>query len=210
MRQINRSWLSLHCSLWSIIFTLLLPPWTFGVSGTAGRDTWKGYTPEQKELAIAGFLHCYRAASSHYNAFERTNVAGVTRILDETEGAKGGAFGGLILQALKDAPSRNPDLHAEHWSGPYGFSTGLWWRGLENPDRQAYVQGVFWCVEAAPAHSVTNLGGSVPDAVNKLNNWYVVTDDDWKNPRSNQRVDVPVVVAMERTGIVSIRPAKRQ
>lgn len=188
---------------------LLVSLRAFGAVGTVDRDTWKGYTAEQKELAIAGFLHCYRTASSHDSAFAQTNVATVIRIVNETQEAESTTFGSLIFQALKKAPNAKPDVHAEHWSGAYGFSTGLWWRGLEKPGREAYVQGVFWCAETAANVSVTMPGQSVPEAVHKLNDWYVVSDDDWKDPRSNARVDVPVAVAMQRTGIVSIRPAKK-
>lgn len=208
MHQINRNrWLRRYF-LWATIFMLLVTLRAFGSVRTVDRDAWKGYTPEQKEMAIAGFLHCYRAASSRNYAFAQTDVASVIRIVNETEEAEGTMFGSVILEALKKAPNAKPDVHAEHWSGPYGFSTGLWWRGLENPDREAYVQGVFWCAGVAASVSVTIPGHSVPEAVHKLDDWYVVSDDDWKDPRSNARVDVPVVVAMQRTEIVSIKPAK--
>lgn len=189
---------------------LLAPMRAIGGEGAADRNPWKGYTPEQKEVAIAGFLHCYRAGSSQNHAFSQTDVASVIRIVNEAEETKNTTFGSLILRALKMAPSAKPDVHAEHWSGPYGFSTGLWWRGLENRDREAYVQGVFWCAEVATTVLITTPGRSVAEAVHKLDAWYVVSDDNWKDPRSNARVDVPVVVAMRRTDIVSIRPAKKR
>ena len=209
MRQINRNHLSGYCFLWATIFMLLVPLRAIAAVGAVDRDAWKGYTQEQKGVAIAGFLHCYRSASSQNHAFAQTDVASVIRIVDETGEAKGTALGSLILQALRKAPNAKPDVHAEHWSGPYGFSTGLLWRGLENPDREAYVQGVFWCAETAPATTVSLTEKSVGAAVKTLDDWYVVSDDDWKDPRSNARVDVPVAVAMQRAGILSIRPAKK-
>lgn len=204
MRQINRNRLSRRCLLWATAFALLLPLRGIATVHTLDRGTWKRYTQAQKELAIAGFVHCYRAATSLKDAFARKDVAAVIRIVNGPEKGEGTTFGSLILQALKDAPGTKPDVHAEHWSAPYGFASGLWWRGLEDLDRKAYVQGVFWCAETAPTIAVTVRGQSVARAVCRLNKWYVVSDDDWKNPLSNARVDVPVIVAMKQMEIISV------
>lgn len=171
----------------------------------AGRETWMRYSSEQKTAAIAGFVHCYRDSVSQADAFENTDTAGVRRIVDRLMGRRSMKFGGVILQALRNAPKARADVHAEHSSGPYGFATGLWWRGLDDGDRQAYVQGVFWCAEGSADISLRLGRHPVSEAVHRLNDWYVVSDEDWKSSRSNARVDVPVIEAMKTVAIIRIR-----
>ena len=113
-------------------------------------------------------------------------------------------MGRLILDAMRKTPAAAPDRHAEHGS----VDDGMLWRGLIEPEKEAYVRGAFWCAETAPATTVSLTEKSVGAAVKTLDDWYVVSDDDWKDPRSNARVDVPVAVAMQRAGILSIRPAR--
>jgi hypothetical protein len=207
MRQINKKHLVDHL-LWTVVFTVLLPSCTFGDVRTTGRDIWNGYSPEQKKLAIAGFVHCYRSASSRNDAFAQTENAAAIRMIDQAVKNDAETVGNLVLQALTKAPNAKPDVHAEHWTGPYGFASGLWWRGLDDQDREAYVQGVFWCAETDANVAVNIPEKSVREAVKKLNDWYVVSDDDWKDPRSNARVDVPAVVAMQWAEVVAIKHAK--
>jgi hypothetical protein len=163
-------------------------------------------------MLIAGFVHCYRSASSHKDAFTQSDDTAAIRMIDKTiKGGKDTPLGNLILQALNTAPNAKPDVHAEHWSGPYGFASGLWWRQISDQDRQAYVQGVFWCTEEVDYVKVITHSNSVQLAVKQLNDWYVISDEDWKDPRSNAHVDVPVVLAMQTTGIISImQPTKDQ
>lgn len=170
----------------------------------AGRETWMHFSSEQKTMAIAGFVHCYRESVSQADAFGNTNTASAMRIVDRLMDRRSMKFGEVILQALQKAPNARVDVHAEHSDGPYGFAKGLWWRGLDDRDRQAYVQGVFWCAENSPDISINVPGHSVFEAVRRLNDWYVVSDEDWKSSRSNARVDVPVVVAMKTVAVIAI------
>ena len=154
-------------------------------------------------------MHRYRTASPNKNAFAQSDDTETIRTIDQAvSGGREELVGNSILQALKKAPRAKPDIHAEHWSGPYGFASGLWWRGLDDQDRQAYVQGVFWCAEIASNVVVSVPEKSVQEAVKKLNDWYVISDEDWKDTRSNARVDVPVVLAMQWSDIILIKQVK--
>ena len=209
MRQINRK-LFISQMLTVLFIMVLIPRCTFATDGGANRSIWAGYSAEQKKLAIAGFVHCFRTSPPNPNAFAQSDDSAVIRKIGHDLGSeKAVLIGSAILQALKSAPHSKPDIHAEHWSGPYGFASGLWWRGLDDGDRQAYVQGAFWCAAIPDSATISTTGISVVQAVNTLNDWYVISDDDWKDPRSNARVDVPVVVAMQRAGILSIGPVKK-
>jgi hypothetical protein len=173
--------------------------------GSPGINTWKGYSTEQKTQSLVGFVHCYRTALSSKNAFAQTDLETVIRIVDAalTENKDQSAIGDLILDALKKAPRAKPDKYAEHWQGPYGFTDGMWWRGADDRNRQAYVQGAFWCAETASGRAIGVFEKSVPATVQKLNDWYLVSDEDWKDPRSGKRADVSVLSAMQQVGIIS-------
>jgi hypothetical protein len=56
-------------------------------------------------------------------------------------------MGELILEAMKEISPAAPNVHAEHGS----VDDGMLWRGLTEPKKQAYVQGVFWCTLNIPA-----------------------------------------------------------
>jgi hypothetical protein len=174
------------------------------------QDIWRGYTAEQKQLAIAGFADCYRTASPNNGAFAQSDLVATVRIVDErASSAREDLFGNLILQSITRAPVVKPDVHSEHWEGATGFHSGLWWRGIDERDRQAYLQGVFWCTQSTNTITISGSQQSVQQAVSKLNDWYVISDDDWKDPRSNARVDVSVVSALQKTEILRIRKAKQ-
>lgn len=104
-----------------------------------------------------------------------------------------------MLKAMKDVPPAAPDSHAEHGS----VSDGMLWRGLIDQEKQAYVQGVFWCAQIANGKATIS-PQSIQQIVQKLNDWYVVSDDDWKDPRSNARVDVPVISALQQIGALKL------
>jgi hypothetical protein len=165
---------------------------------------WKSFSAEQKRYALFGFIDCHRLLfprtnASMYKADERVYGA-----VDRLAAANGDMpMGQVILDAMIKTPSAASDSHAEHGS----VNDGMLWRGLVEQEKEAYVQGVFWCAEIAPPATVSLSQKSVGAAVKTLDDWYVVSDDDWKDPRSNARVDVRVVVAMQRTAIVSIKPA---
>lgn len=169
---------------------------------------WSHYSQAQRRQAVAGFVHCYRMESSNKVAFANIDVPAVVQNIDRTALGASSKIANVILRALKDAPAVKLDIHAEHWDGPYGFATGMWWRGLDDHDRDAYVQGVFWCAETSVNIVVSVPEKSVRNAVNRLNDWYVVSDDDWKDPRSTERVDVPVVEAMQLNGLVIVQGSK--
>ena len=204
MRRIDRCNSELLHLLAVAVLFFLSPSLGLAQAGDAGRGTWMRYSAEQKTVAISGFVHCYRESASRADAFGSINTASAMRIVDRLMSRRSMKFGGMILQALKKAPNARPDVHGEHSSGPYGFARGLWWRGLDDRDRQAYVQGVFWCAEDSAKISINVPRHSVFEAVHRLNDWYVVSDEDWKDPRSNARADMPVIVAMQRAAIIAI------
>lgn len=154
--------------------------------------------------SLVGFIHCYRAALSSKHAFAQTDLEAVVRRVDTTFSAnKDQSIGDLILDALKKAPRAKPDKYAEQWQGPYGFTDGMWWRGADDRNRQAYVQGAFWCAETASGKAIGVFEKSVAATVQKLNDWYLVSDKDWNDPRSGKRADVSVLSAMQQVGIIS-------
>lgn len=202
MRRISK--VSTSFILFAVLASWMLPHIAYGES--SNRDIWKGFSVEQKRYALFGFIDCHRllfprANASMYNADERV-YGEVDKLAADNSDAP---MGKLILDAMGKTPAAAPDSHAEHGS----VDDGMLWRGLIEREKEAYVQGVFWCAETAPATTVSLPQKSASGAVKTLDDWYVVSDDDWKDPRSNARVDVPVAVAMERTGILSIRPARK-
>lgn len=110
-----------------------------------------------------------------------------------------------MLTAMKEVVPAAPDTHAEHGS----VDDGMLWRGLIDQEKQAYVQGVFWCAQISGGKAAIPQQ-SIQQVVQKLNDWYVVSDDDWKDPRSNARVDVPVISALQQIGVLHLvkTPAK--
>ncbi len=198
--------------MWAVLLILMALPFTHGESNSGDFDVWHRYSTEQQKMSIAGFVHGYRSVSLHKDAFSESEDIATIKMIDQAAMiGKDAQIGRLILQALKKAPDTKPDVHAEQWSGPYGFATGLWWRQIPDQDRQAYVQGVFWSTEVVDGVKVFAPDMSVQLAVKQLNDWYVISDEDWKDPRSNARVDVPVVLAMQTSGIISIgQPTKTQ
>jgi hypothetical protein len=203
MRRINRTYLARQ-SLTVASFLVLLLCRSFADAESGGTQAWKEYSTAQKTQSVVGFIHCYRTAQSSKNAFAQSDIGAVIRMVDAALSDNNPQVtGNLILSALKKAPHVKPDKHAEKWEGPYGFNDGMWWRGADDHDKQAYVQGVFLCAEAASVKGISFFEKSVPAAVQKLNDWYLVSDEDWKDPRSSKRADVPVVVAMQKTGIIS-------
>ena len=185
-------------------FIILLLSLSFGKVGTVGNNTWKEYSAEQKTDSIIGFVHCYRTAFSNKDAFAEADIAAVANMIDVALTKNGDEkIGNLVFEALKKAPNAKPDKYAEHSEGPYGFNDGMWWRGADDRSREAYVQGVFWCAETLPGKIVGGSEISVTAAVQKLNNWYLISDEDWKDPRSGKRADVPVLSAMRRLGMIS-------
>jgi hypothetical protein len=169
-----------------------------------GQSPWDGYTPTEKQMAIAGFTDCYRSQSSNKNAFVDTDLISAIRVIDESAKANGLPFANVILRSLEKSPLTKPDPHGERWDGPTGFHTGLWWRGVENSERQAYIQGIVWCIQA-PGVSARMMNASSEAIVMKLNDWYVVTDDDWKDPRSKARVDISVIAALQKIEILCFK-----
>ena len=171
-----------------------------------GQSPWLGYTPAQKQLVIAGFTDCYRSQSSDKRAYAGRDLAGAVRLVDAATNSGNLSLPSLIIQSVQKAPKSKTDPHGEYWSGSTGFHSGLWWRGIKDGERKAYVQGIVWCSQAP------RVSAQIPDTpsqviVSELNDWYVVSDDDWKDPRSNARVDVPVISVLEKIGILNVKRA---
>lgn len=189
-------------SLKTATFIILLSCWSTGSSSPV-INAWSEYSSEQKTQSIVGFIHCYRTALSSKNAFAQADITVAVRMVDAALPESKEAIGNLILEALKKASRVKAEKYAEHWGEPYGFNDGMWWRGANDQNRQAYVQGVFWCAETASGKTIGVSDKSVTAAVQKLNVWYLVSDEDWKDPRSGNRADVPVVSAMQKAEIIS-------
>jgi hypothetical protein len=188
--------------------SVLLSCCSFGAVG--GITAWKEYSAAQKTQSVVGFIHCYRTLLSNKEAFAQADISVVTRAIDAAlTNNRDKNIGTSILEALRNAPHAKPDKYAEHWDGAYGFNDGMWWRGVDDEDREAYVQGVFWCAETPAGKAVALSEKSVTAAVQKLNDWYLVSDDEWKDPRSAKRADVAVLSAMRRIGILSKKHVER-
>lgn len=199
MHPINKNTLAkLGFGVLVVVLTML------GSDLAYGQSPWLGYTPAQKQLAVAGFTDCYRSQSSDKRAYGERNLSAAVHLIDAAAKSGDVSLASLILQSIQKAPIVKPDPHGEHWSGPTGFHSGLWWRGIEDDARQAYVQGVVWCSQA-PKVSVQISDTSSHAIVSKLNDWYVIMDDDWKDPRSNARVDVPVISALQKVEVLHIK-----
>jgi len=178
----------------------------FGSASAYGQSLWGGFTPAQKQLAIAGFTDCYRSQSSDKKAYAGRDLAAAVRLVDGATKSGDVSLPSLIIQSVQRAPNVKPDPHGEHWNGRTGFHSGLWWRGIEDGERQAYVQGVIWCSQV-PKVSLQISDTSRQEVVSKLNDWYVISDDDWKDPHSNARVDVPVISALKKIEVLHIKGA---
>lgn len=202
MPQINRSSFSQRHFATVILLTLASCR-SFGNTRNVDVDAWIKFSTGQKSQSLVGFIHCYRTALPSKDAFGRTDIGTVIHIVDAALAQnEDQPIGDLILQALKRAPHAKVDTYAEHWQGIYGFNDGMWWRGADDKERQAYLQGVLWCAETAPGKSISVTTKSVPAMIQKLDDWYLISDEDWKDPRSNKRADVPVFSAMEEMGII--------
>lgn len=194
----------LHLWLLMSAFILLVPCCAMDKNTEDSLNIWYSYTTTQKKVSVSGVADCYRTITPDKNAFMQSDLRAAIKIVDTHATEKKIPFGNIILQSLSNAPIVKPDVHAEHWRGPTGFHSGLWWRSLNEPERQAYVQGVFWCTKTrnpATAHNTK----TVKQAIHTLNGWYVIQDENWTDPRSNSRVDVSVIKAMQQTGILFIK-----
>jgi hypothetical protein len=190
--------------LFAALVFWIMPHSAHGESSKSDHDIWKTFSLGQKRYALFGFIDCHKRLfqppnATRYNADDRT-----FRRVDELSEKSTKPMGELILEAMKGISPAPPDVHAEHGS----VDDGMLWRGLIEQEKQAYVQGVFWCAVNIPATKIRPVGKSVGTAVKALDDWYVVSDDDWKDPRSNTRVNVPGIVAMQRTEIISIKRTK--
>ena len=196
----------LHRIIWGalIAFSLSFSATSADASGR-GATIWNDYSAAQKALSLMGFLQCYTLVSSDENAFERVDTAAALRIVTEaTKTDSAISVGDIMLDALNRAPRYKSEVSGEHWDGPYGFATGLWWRALFDEERGAYFQGVLWCAESN-SDKVTVLQ---QDAIDKLNSWYLISDEDWKDPRTGVRADVAVMEVMQQLQIVRLNAKK--
>jgi len=191
MHQINST-----SKAFVVLVALLLwfmPRTAHGQTSARDSDVWRSFSSAQKRYAFFGFIDCRKreyppTKTIRYNADDRTY-----KRVDELADKRTNPMGQLMLGAMKEVPPAQADVHAEHGS----VDDGMLWRGLLDQEKQAYVQGVFWCAQISNA-DMTISQQSIQQVVQKLNDWYVVTDDDWKDPRSNARVDVPVISALQK------------
>ena len=191
-----------------VLVTLLVwfvPHIAHGQNSDRGSDVWRSLSTAQKRYAFFGFIDCHKRSfpptnAIRYNADDRT-----FKQADELADKSAKSMGEIMLDAMTEVPPADPDTHAEHGS----VDDGMLWRGLIDQEKQAYVQGVFWCAQISNGKA-TIPQQSIQPVVQKLNDWYVVSDDDWKDPRSNARVDVPVISALQQIGVLHLlkTPAK--
>lgn len=119
----------------------IMPITAHGEGSNSDRDTWKSFSLGQKRYALFGFIDCHKRLfpppnATRYDADDRT----FSRVGELAEKSTK-PMGELILEAMKEIPPAGPDVHAEHGD----VDDGMLWRGLSEPEKQAYVQGVFWC-----------------------------------------------------------------
>ncbi len=204
MRQINHAFNYLKYALISIIF-LSTSSLVYG-QATADVTIWRGYNATQKQLAVLGFTDCYRSVSVNSKKFIDRDLQEVLRLIDNSLNYDNkNLLNNIIMNSVKKAPSIKPNEQGERWEGPVGFHSGLWWRGIDDKERQAYIQGVFWFAENNHHILIISPKKLIQQVVEALNEWYVVSDDEWKDPRSNERVDLPVISALEKTHLLQIK-----
>lgn len=196
MRRINN--VSASFFLLVVAICWMVPHTAYGQS--PNHEIWKGFSLEQKRYALFGFIDCHRLLFPHSNPSMYKADERVYSEVDKLVAHNGDTLmGKLILHAMTKTPPAAPDTHAELG----GVDDGMLWRGLIEQEKEAYVQGVFWCAETASGKAISASKESVTAVVQKLNDWYLVSDEDWKDPRSGKRADVPVVSAMQKLGIIS-------
>jgi hypothetical protein len=129
-----------------VLVTLLvwfMPHIAHGQNPDRGSDVWRSFSPAQKRYAFFGFIDCHKRSfpptnAIRYNADDRT-----FKQADELADKSAKSMGEIMLDAMKEVPPAAPDAHAEHGS----VDDGMLWRGLIDQEKQAYVQGVFWCAQ---------------------------------------------------------------
>jgi hypothetical protein len=182
------------------LLVCFMPHIADGQTSDRDSDVWRSFSSAQKRYAFFGFIDCRKRAfpptnAIRYNADDRTY-----KRVDELVDKSANPMGQLMLDAMKEVTPAHANVHAEHGS----VDDGMLWRGLIDQEKQAYVQGVFWCVRISNGNA-TIPQQSIQRVVQKLNDWYVVTDDDWKDPRSNARVDVPVISALQKMEVLHFK-----
>lgn len=204
MRQINHTFIALKVVLLTIII-LSASSLVYG-QATADTTVWRGYSVEQKQLAVLGFTDCYRSASVNSKMFIDRDIQEVLRLIDNSINRDNkNSLKNIIINSVKKAPSIKVNEQGERWEGPVGFHSGLWWRGIDDKKRQAYIQGVYWFAENNHLLVITSPKKSIRQVVEALNEWYIVSDDEWKDPRSNERVDLSVISALDKTHLLQIK-----
>jgi len=197
MRQISR------ISISFLLFAALLvsiEPRANGQNSKLNSDIWKSFSLTQKRYALFGFIDCHKELYPPPNTIRYGADDKTYKRIDELARNSSKPIGELILEAMKQVSPATPDIHAEHG----GADDGMLWRGLIGEEKQAYVQGVFWCVHTSTGNA--NIAQqSIQQVVEKLDDWYIVSDDDWKDPRSNERVDVPVISALQQIGVLHLK-----
>ena len=204
MRQIN----DIYNIIKSAVLIIIILSAPSLVCGEAIVDSaiWRGYSNEQKQLAVLGFTDCYRSLSDNLNIFIDCDLKEAIRLVDDSLNHEDKeSLKNLILRSVKAAPTIKPNEQEERWEGPSGFHSGLWWRGIDDKKRQAYIQGVFWCAQNNRLIDIANPKKSIRQVVEALNEWYVVSDDEWKDPRVNKRVDISVITALDKVHLLRIK-----
>lgn len=165
-------------------------------------DVWRTFSSAQKMYAFWGFVGCYklsvlRPSVNSYNVDDRTY-----KRTDELVNKSAKPMGQIMVDAMKEVQPATPNVHAEHGSR----DDGMLWRGLMDGERLAYVQGVVWCVHVSKGNAIISRQ-PIQKIIKNVTDWYVIADDDWKDPRSNARVDVPVISALQNIGLLRIKNA---
>ena len=183
----------------------IVPHVAQGQKSNRDSDAWRSFSPAQKRYAFFGLIDCHKRSIPPTNAVRYDTDDRTFKRADELADKSAEYMGEIMLDAMKQVRPVAPDTHAEYGS----VNAGMLWRGLIDQEKQAYVQGVFWCAQISKGKASIPQQ-SIQQVVQKLNDWYVVSDDDWKDPRSNERVDVTVISALQQIGVLHLNkmPAK--
>jgi len=174
------------------------PQDTSGTRNASPYKEWSNYSLDDKRYATFGFIDCeekLKMGSSQKTLVASNNVySEVDRLIARNTGER---IGTLILRAMRVAPREHMDASAQVGSQ----DDGMLWRGLLQGEKAAYITGVFWCHDLTSVKSFYVGNTNVISTVNALDAWYVVSDDEWKDPRSDARVDIPIIDAIKRARV---------
>jgi hypothetical protein len=161
---------------------------------------WRGLSDDEKHAVLSGYIDCTRSQNPPVAVlWGNSEVERIDKALDAATGMS------AVLYSLRNDRTRvAPNPNAEHFSGKYGFHTGMWWRELEPKEKVAYLRGVEWCSVSFGAPGAAAFTRVDPaEIVAAMDKWYVVEDEEARLPLTNQRADIPIMVALMRSHMLA-------